>query len=401
MIYIKHLSKKFGDKIVLNGADLTLDEPGKLYVLTGQSGAGKSTLFNIIFGLDHDYQGEYELFGQPSQSYTNKDWHKLRSNDLKIVFQDFKLFDQHTIYENLYLSGDYEAEEIEAVLDQMDLLGLKDELVKNISGGQKQRVAISRAVLGQPRIILLDEPTGNLDGMTTEKVMSYIEQLKEAGILLLMITHDEDLLEYADVVFELDHGKINKVEDKNKLVHNETNALTRESQGTSKKRTIRYTLTSFLRNKKKISLMGIPIIIILSLFILSFTAFQALSLDSFLAFFSGIDERTIVFDTQSLNTEKQTALTEQNIHASHDGQRLGFSEEDLDYVRGLDHVDQAELTEAGVANLADYEGNRFDERLDYEDVPSHLRSNLVQLQRGDSVTFEFQSQTMPYNMAPH
>lgn len=96
---------------------------------------------------------------------------------MKIVFQDFKLFDQHTGYENLYLSGDYEAEKIEAVLDQMDLLDLKDELVKNISGGQKQRVAISRAVLGQPKIILLDEPTGNLDGMTTDKVMGYMEGL--------------------------------------------------------------------------------------------------------------------------------------------------------------------------------------------------------------------------------
>ncbi len=192
MLKLSNLTKKYDNKVVLNDVSFQLTNPTDLYVLTGESGSGKTTLFNIIFGLDNDYQGTYKLFGTDSKTYKNQEWNNLRSNDIKMVFQDFKLFEQLTVYENLYLSGDFEDEEINSALESMDLLELKNEYVKNISGGQKQRVAIGRAILGTPKVILLDEPTGNLDGMTTDRIMDYIIKLKNKGILIFIITHDPE-----------------------------------------------------------------------------------------------------------------------------------------------------------------------------------------------------------------
>jgi len=364
MLKVSNLTKTFGDKAVLNNVNFQLTDPSNIYALTGESGSGKTTLFNILFGLDNDYQGTYELFGVNSQRYQNHERDSLRTNDIKMVFQDFKLFEQLTVYENLYLSGDSEEEEIDSILESMNLIELKNEYVKNISGGQKQRVAIGRAVLGSPKIVLLDEPTGNLDGMTTENIMNYIMKLKNKGILFFFITHDHSIIEYADVVFKLENGKIYKDYAEKENTYRENNQeLNEEEKNNKEKHLFLYTLLSVFRKKKRLFLLGVPIVIILFLFILSFTSFQAASLDSFTEFFSGIDDKTIVFDTQTLTTEASEELKDNNILISHDGQRIGFSNEDAQKVNNIQNVDKVELTEEGIRSHYDYEGNQFEYRL--------------------------------------
>ncbi|CQR47967.1 ABC transporter ATP-binding protein YtrE [Paraliobacillus sp. PM-2] len=396
MLDLRNLTKFFDDKVVLNDINLQLTNPSSLYVLTGESGSGKTTLFNILFGLDNDYQGNYKLFGKDSKAYKNQDWDHLRTNEIKMVFQDFKLFEQLTVYENLYLSGDYKREDIYSVLESMDLLELKDEVVKNISGGQKQRVAIGRAVLGSPKIILLDEPTGNLDGMTTNKIMVYISKLKNKGISFFVITHDDSILEYADIVFKLENGKITQTYSKNEHEYVETKQKSLQTEKTKqKKHVLLYTFLSVFRKMKRIFLLGVPIVIILMLFILSFTAFQAASLDSFTNFFSGVDNKSIVFSTQKLTSEVSEDLKKNNILASHDGERIGFSNEDIKKVENIQHIDKIELTVEGIQSFYDHEGNRFEYRLDYENIPAFLRKDLVQIRNGESITFTLTAQNVP------
>lgn len=402
MLDLRNLTKSFGDKIVLNDISLQLTSPSSLYVLTGESGSGKTTLFNILFGLDTDYQGTYELFGKDSKLYKNPDWDYLRTNEVKMVFQDFKLFEHLTVYENLYLSGDYKEDEIYSVLQSMDLLELKDEFVKNISGGQKQRVAIGRAVLGSPKIILLDEPTGNLDGMTTNKIMEYISKLKNEGISFFVITHDDSILEYADIVFKLENGNINQIYSKNEHEYIETKQKPLQLEKTKqKKHVLHYTFLSVFRKMKRIFLLGVPIVIILMLFILSFTAFQAASLDSFTNFFSGVDNKSIVFSTQKLTSEAVEDLRKNNIQASHDGKRIGFSNDDIKKVENIQHIDKTELTVEGIQSFYDNEGNRFEYRLDFENIPAFLRKDLVQIRNGESITFTLTAQNVPSSVIHH
>lgn len=183
------------------------------------------------------------------------------------------------------MSGHYSEDEIDTVLKSMDLYDLKSEFVKNISGGQKQRVAIARAVLGKPKIILMDEPTGNLDGMTTDTVMKYVNKLKNLGILVFIITHDKEILNYADVIYHLENGSIRV--SKHSKARKNTLLSTRSQKYTKsiKKHTIRYTFLSIFRKKKKLFLMGVPTIIILMTFILSFVAYKTNSVSSFQSFF--------------------------------------------------------------------------------------------------------------------
>lgn len=398
MLKVSNLGKQFQDKKVLKGINFELDDPHKLYILTGKSGSGKTTLFNILFGLDHDFLGTYELFGRHSEEYSNQEWNQLRAHDIQMVFQDFKLFEQFTVYENLSLSGDYTIARINDVLTQMDLKDLADERVKNISGGQKQRLAIARAVLSSPRIILMDEPTGNLDGMTTDNVMKYIMQLKNEGIMFFIVTHDRSILDYADVIWSLSDGQIKSVKETRD--ESPTHQPIVQAKPQSKKHAFRYTLLNMSRKKKRLSLLSVPTIIILMLFILSFTAFQAVSLDSFLQLFDGIDDQTIVFSTHKLTSKATKKLRVKNILIDHDGKRLAFSKQDSREVKQINHVDKVYLGTEGQA-LYDREGNRFEERLNAKDVPTFLKKDLLQMKDDQAIEFELTALNIPQALIRH
>ena len=169
---MSHRSKVY-DKIIKD-AEADFMDPSEIYGIFGESGAGKTTLFQILFGLDQDYEGTYMLFGRDAHSYTAEEWGRIRSKDMPIVFQDFKLLEQMTVYENIYFALSHpqktKEDEIMHLLEEMNLNHLCDHKVSQLSGGEKQRLAICRALINQPQIILLDEPTGSLDDRNTASV---------------------------------------------------------------------------------------------------------------------------------------------------------------------------------------------------------------------------------------
>ncbi len=174
-------------------------EKGEFLFVTGPSGAGKSTLLNLIFRSERPTSGEIFFEGRPLSSYKRSEIPHLR-RQISFVFQDFKLLSQRTVFENvaipLEVLGLPEAEirrRVFTVLEQVGLSGRERQPVRQLSGGEKQRVALARAVINRPRLLLADEPTGNLDARRTEEVMEIFEELNAQGTTIILATHDEAL----------------------------------------------------------------------------------------------------------------------------------------------------------------------------------------------------------------
>lgn len=400
MLRVSNLVKKYKEKVILEDIRMTVADASKIYVLRGKSGSGKTTLFNIIFGLDKEFKGSYQLFQRESKDITDQEWNQLRSHDIRIVFQEYKLIEALTVYENVYYSGIFSKDEIENVLREMDLLELKNAAIYNLSGGQKQRVAIARAVIGKPKIILLDEPTGNLDGMTAEIVMDYLKRLRDKGILIFIITHDERIVQDADVVYKLENRQVT-LEKGVVEANKEKKANGGSFERRAFKHIIRYTFVNVLRTKKKLCLLGIPIIILLMLFILGFVAYQNASTVSFQQFFSGIDDRIISLSTSMLNQKTVAELNDRQIATHHDGYRIGFSDEDIKNVKKINHVEQVEVVLEGVTSEYDHKGNRLNEIVMKEEFPKALRQHAAALSTIDNVAFHFEAMSIPYSVMNH
>ena len=390
MIELRHLNKSYGKKVILKEASLKLNDPSQIYSLIGESGVGKTTLFNILFGLDPYFSGSYYLFGQDSRKILLRQWSAIREYDVGIVFQDYKLLETMTVYENISLSGNHSEIEIENTLIELGIQELRDQMITDLSGGQKQRVAIARAVISKPKILLLDEPTGNLDGMTTEKLMSYLNRLRKKGILIFMITHDSRVSELADVVYEMKNQQFHLVKGE---VSCESEAELPSYQPNSRKVLASYVAKTLYRTKKKIFFTAIPALIIISVFILSFNAYRASSVMSFLSFFSGIGESTIILDTQELNQEARERLQNEGITSSFDGQRVAFSERDLQLVRDLDGVDNAILFFSKITSHVDARDYALRMTIPSEEFNDLMRRYT--LGREMSVSFEFSALQVP------
>ena len=184
---------------VLKGIDLHIRE-GELVSIMGSSGSGKSTLLNILGILDSYDSGSYMLAGQPVNKLGETDAARLRNKMLGFVFQSFNLLPFKNAAENvalpLYYQGvgrkerNYRAEQF---LDMVGLADRKTFMPNQLSGGQKQRVAIARALVGNPKVILTDEPTGALDSQTTQEIMSLLKEIHQRGNTMIIVTHEQDI----------------------------------------------------------------------------------------------------------------------------------------------------------------------------------------------------------------
>jgi putative ABC transport system ATP-binding protein len=183
--------------------------------IMGPSGCGKSTLLNIFGLLDNPSGGEYNFLNHEVSNYSERQRANLRKANIGFVFQSFNLIDELTVYENvelplLYLgvsSGDRE-KMVKDVLERMQIMHRKDHFPQQLSGGQQQRVAVSRAVVAKPKLILADEPTGNLDSANGEEVMNIMTQLNEEGTTIVMVTHSPHDSEYAHRIIHLFDGHV-------------------------------------------------------------------------------------------------------------------------------------------------------------------------------------------------
>lgn len=218
MIKTKDLVKLYTTEEVettaLNKVNFTVEE-GEFVSIMGPSGCGKSTLLNILGMLDNPTDGEYHFLGQEVSRYGERQRANLRKSNIGFVFQSFNLIDELTVYENvelplLYLgvSGADRKRRVEEVLEQMAIMHRRNHFPQQLSGGQQQRVAVARAVVANPKLILADEPTGNLDSAHGEEVMKIMTGLHEAGTTIVMVTHSPAYAEYGERVVHLFDGQI-------------------------------------------------------------------------------------------------------------------------------------------------------------------------------------------------
>jgi putative ABC transport system ATP-binding protein len=198
----------------LNSVNLEIQK-GEFVAIMGPSGCGKSTLLNIVGLLDNPTAGEYYFDGVEVAKYKENQRTSLRKGNIGFVFQSFNLIDELNVYENvelplLYLkmsSGERKTK-VNAVLDRLNITHRSKHFPQQLSGGQQQRVAIARAVVANPKLILADEPTGNLDSHNGEEVMKLLTSLNSEGTTIVMVTHSLHDSEYAHRVVNLFDGHI-------------------------------------------------------------------------------------------------------------------------------------------------------------------------------------------------
>jgi lipoprotein-releasing system ATP-binding protein len=219
VLTLKNVEKTYTNGVdtqVLFGINLKFEEGG-FNALVGQSGSGKSTLLNIIGTLDKPTKGEVHILGKRTDQMSKKKLAELRNQTIGFIFQFHYLLPEFTARENVLMPylirGKKLSKEVRNRADEiMDLVGLSDvknNLSTKMSGGQQQRTAIARALINNPKIVLADEPTGNLDSETTENVYSLLRDInKKIGTMFLIVTHDRKIAEKTDRIIEIKDGRI-------------------------------------------------------------------------------------------------------------------------------------------------------------------------------------------------
>ena len=196
----------------LDGVSLCVEE-GEFVALVGKSGSGKSTLLNTIGTLDSVTSGSILLDGQDIATMKGKQLAEVRNQSIGFVFQRFNLEPEYTVYQNvelpLVISGSTKNEQkVQAVLEQLDLTSKAKLKTKLLSGGEQQRVAIARAIINDPKLILADEPCGNLDTTNSNIVMSILQALNQQGKTIILVTHDQEDARKAQRIVTLSNGRI-------------------------------------------------------------------------------------------------------------------------------------------------------------------------------------------------
>lgn len=220
MIEMQHLDKSYwADKTevpVLHDICLSVEE-GEYVSIMGPSGSGKSTLMNIIGCLDVPSAGSYLLNGESVGEKSDKELSKLRNSTIGFVFQNFNLLPRETALENVALpllyGGVGRRERTERARQALENVGLGDRLTffpTQLSGGQKQRVAIARAMVGKPKLLLADEPTGALDTASGKQIMELFRELNKQGVTIVMITHEPEIAAYADRTLYIRDGQLSE-----------------------------------------------------------------------------------------------------------------------------------------------------------------------------------------------
>ena len=218
MIKVENLSKSFRteevETIALNGVSFEVKD-GEFVAIMGPSGCGKSTLLNILGLLDNPTGGKYWLDGNPVDSLKEKDRTDVRKGQIGFVFQSFNLIDELNVEENIELPLTYlnipakeRKQKVQEIMKRMAISHRAKHFPHQLSGGQQQRVAIARAVVFGPKIILADEPTGNLDSKNGIEVMKLLTELNREGTTIVMVTHSDRDASMAQRVIKLFDGKI-------------------------------------------------------------------------------------------------------------------------------------------------------------------------------------------------
>jgi putative ABC transport system ATP-binding protein len=218
VIELRGVARRYhmGDQVVnaLDGVDIQF-ERNEYVAIIGASGSGKSTMMNIIGCLDRPSEGEYWLGGQNVSEMSEAELARVRNREIGFVFQSFNLLPRASALKNVmqplvyrHMPRSQRAELAQAALGRVGLGGRVNSLPNQLSGGQRQRVAIARALVGEPAILLADEPTGNLDSRTSSEIMELFDALQAAGQTIMMVTHEPEIAARCQRVVRLEDGKI-------------------------------------------------------------------------------------------------------------------------------------------------------------------------------------------------
>ena len=202
------------ETLALNKVSIEVKE-GEFVAIMGPSGCGKSTLLNILGLLDNPTSGEYYLNGIEVSRYTEAQRTKLRKRIIGFVFQSFNLIDELNVYENIELpllymsvSAAERKKKVQEAMERMAIVHREKHFPQQLSGGQQQRVAIARAVVANPKLILADEPTGNLDSKNGQEVMNLLSELNKEGTTIVMVTHSQHDAGFASRTINLFDGQV-------------------------------------------------------------------------------------------------------------------------------------------------------------------------------------------------
>lgn len=218
LIKTENLSKIYRtdeiETVSLEHIHLSVKE-GEFLAVMGPSGCGKSTLLNLLGMLDNPSSGYYYFQGTEVSQYSEKQRARLRKANIGFVFQSFNLIDELSVAENielpllyLNLSKEQRMQRVEEVMEDLQIAHRRKHFPQQLSGGQQQRVAVCRAIVANPKLILADEPTGNLDSKNGEDVMRLITELNEKGTTVVMVTHSNEHAQYAQRIIRLFDGQI-------------------------------------------------------------------------------------------------------------------------------------------------------------------------------------------------
>lgn len=218
MISLNNLSRVFRtqdlETTALSNINLTVND-GEFVAIMGPSGCGKSTLLSILGMLDSPTSGTFEFSGLDISNHSEVQLAELRKSSIGFVFQSFNLIDELTVFENVELPLQYQKiskterkQRVESILKRVGIDHRGDHLPQQLSGGQQQRVAVARALVINPKLILADEPTGNLDSKNGDEVMTMLRELNKEGTTVIMVTHSEKEGAYADRLVRLLDGQV-------------------------------------------------------------------------------------------------------------------------------------------------------------------------------------------------
>jgi macrolide export ATP-binding/permease protein macB len=215
ILTLSGISKIYGDLKALDTINLNVEE-GEWLSIMGPSGSGKTTLMNIIGCMDKPSLGKIELAGQDISKLSAKDLTVVRRDTIGLVFQQFHLVNYLTALENVMMAQYYHSmPDEEEAMEALASVGLKERakhLPNQLSGGEQQRVCIARALINHPKLLLADEPTGNLDEKNELLVMEIFEKLHNTGSTIIVVTHDPEVADQAERMVVLEHGKIARIE---------------------------------------------------------------------------------------------------------------------------------------------------------------------------------------------
>ena len=210
----KYVDNKYQRIFILKGIDLEIRE-GEFVTVMGPSGAGKSTLLNIIGMLDEPSAGEYLFMDQPVNKLKERKRSELHKHHIGFVFQAYHLIDELTVYENietpLLYRGIKSSERkamVAEMLDRFQIVAKKDLFPEQLSGGQQQLVGVARAIIGKPKLLLADEPTGNLHSEQGDYIMDIFKRLNKDGMTIIQVTHSEKNAQYGDRIVRLVDGAV-------------------------------------------------------------------------------------------------------------------------------------------------------------------------------------------------